>query len=67
MLIFYLLALLFSNTQKTTQYAQYYAHDYCNYATVHLLATILLFLMTSYISIVAWIPACYALQCSSYI
>ena len=26
---------LLSTTQKVTHYAQYYAHNYCNYATVH--------------------------------
>ena len=27
--------MLLTNTQKITHYAQYYAHNYCNYATVH--------------------------------
>ena len=31
---FYLLAMLLSNAQKFAYYAQYYAHEYCNYATI---------------------------------
>ena len=27
--------MLLSSAQKVTHYAQYYAHNYCNYATVH--------------------------------
>ena len=29
-------SLLLSSAQKLTHYAQYYAHNYCNYATVHM-------------------------------
>ena len=28
--------MLLSSAQKVTYYAQYYAHNYCNYATVHI-------------------------------
>ena len=47
---------LLSSTQKVTNYAQYYAHNYCDYATVH----IQLYSYNDYISIVIS-PACYAL------
>ena len=28
--------ILLSSAQKVTHYAQYYPHNYCNYATVHI-------------------------------
>ena len=31
-----IMLLIMSSAQKVTHYAQYYAHNYCNYATVHM-------------------------------
>ena len=33
--------MLLNSAQKVTHYAQYYAHDYCNYATVHIAIVLL--------------------------
>ena len=42
--------ILLSSAQKITYYAQYYAHDYCSYATVHV-ATYSLNIFNSYLYI----------------
>ena len=41
--------MLLSNAQKVSFYAQYYAHDYCNYTTVHTQ-------INNWISIYSWAP-----------
>jgi len=45
--------MLLSSVQKVTHYAQYYVHNYFNYATVQL--QILLFLMSKLVCIVHFI------------
>ena len=44
--------MLLSNTQKVAYYAQYYAHNYCSYATVHII-------FNNQISIVSSSPLCF--------